>query len=229
KEKDDFLFRTVHDLRSPSNTVRLILEKYAKSDFLKRYPELKEDISIIQELDARMLQLVNDLLLVGKGEEAGTLVKKEKVDISLIIQQVLNECSAIAAVKNIKFRYDPPADLPFVAADTGLVSEVVLNLVDNAIKYNKPGGDVIISHAVMNGFLETAIQDTGIGIAPENTDNLFKPYFRGEQSGKIRGTGLGLYIVKRLVEKMNGSVGISSLVGQGTKITFSLPMVTEKG
>ena len=113
-----------------------------------------------------------------------------------------------------------------VLADRERTKEVFNNLIDNAIKYNKTGGSIAITHETDGDFLKTTLRDTGAGIQAENIPKLFTPYFRADGKG-IVGTGLGLYIVKTLVEKMGGSISAESSPGQGAAFHIFLPIATK--
>jgi signal transduction histidine kinase len=126
--------------------------------------------------------------------------------------------------------YDRGEDgsVPVVMSDPAKLREVITNLVSNSTKYNVPGGKVTVSHEVRNNHLYTSVADTGIGIKREEKANLFKKFWRSEDLS-VRsqpGTGLGLFIVRELVERMGGRVEIESEEGKGTTVSFSLPLAS---
>ena len=224
--KDDLLFRTVHDLRSPSTVIRLIMERYDSPLWLEKHPETKEDVLLVRDANERMLNLVRDLLLAAKSGNAGIAFKKEAVALQEILHQVVKELGPAAFKKNVAIHYSAHAELPKVAADAERLKEVFSNLLDNAILYNKDGGSVFVEHRIRGSILETEVRDTGIGISDSDQANLFKQFFRAHSDHQIQGTGLGLYIVKNLVEKMGGSISVYSNPGEGTIFTVSLPIAS---
>jgi len=104
------------------------------------------------------------------------------------------------------------------------LKEIFSNLIDNAIKYNKDGGTVTITHQVEGSFLKTIMKDSGVGMSAENLTKLFTPYFRVDTQEQIQGTGLGLFTVKKFVEEAGGSITVDSKMGEGTSFTVSLPL-----
>lgn len=223
KLKDEFLFRTVHDLRAPANAVRLVLENFKEEGGIEKYPQLKEDYGLIQEANSRMRDLVENLLKVASGEKRELVPKKDVINLVGLVGAILKEAAPASAKKRVTIAYTPETT-PSVIGDEESLKEVFANLIDNGIKYNNDGGTLAVSHAVAGSFLKTAIQDTGKGISPEGLAKLFTPYFRGDVGKETPGTGLGLYIVKGLVEKMGGTVKVASQVGEGTTFTVSMPI-----
>lgn len=222
--KDEFLFRTVHDLRSPFATIRWIVEKYSLPEYRAKYPGLEGDINLIESINVRILHLLQDLSLVVRGEQAGLVLKKDKVNISVLVRDVLQEKTGTISARRVRVNYPPPEYTPYVFADEQAIKEVLSNIIDNAIVYNKEGGEITIGHTEKGNMIITTIQDTGRGISQNDLKKLFQLYFRGDSSVDIPGTGLGLYLVKKLVEKMNGTVAIASQEGQGTTVSISLPV-----
>ncbi len=122
--------------------------------------------------------------------------------------------------------YQPQANLPKVLADPDKLKEVIKNLVDNAIKYTIGKGTVTVTHEIKQNMLLTHIKDTGIGIPKSKQRNLFQKFFRVKAKGteEITGTGLGLWIIKQLVEKMQGKIWVQSEEEKGSTFSFSLPI-----
>lgn len=221
--KDEFLFRAVHDLRAPLTAIRWITEKFRKPGFLAQHPDLRDDVRQMQEMSSRMLSLIQDLLAVSRGEQTEVGLKAEVVNTTGLLRQVAQEVAAQAAERNVLVSFKPYAAVLNATADREALKEVLSNLAENAVKYNKPGGAVILTNRTQDGTVELVVEDTGIGISPESMTKLFTPYFRAAEVKKVPGTGLGLYLVKKLVEKMSGRVTVASTAGQGTSFTVSLP------
>ncbi len=227
KTKDEFLFRTIHDLRSPANIIRLALREYVgDSDKLNVSDEVKKALDVMREAVSRMMRLIEDLFDIAKGEKAEIALKRDSLDLAGLIRKMLDGLTPSMKAADVRAVYEPPAGLPAVTGDADALKEVLDNLINNAVKYNKRGGTITVTHEVEGSFLKTSVQDTGIGISETALAKLFRPYFRAV-GNEIQGTGLGLYIVKKLVEKMGGAISVQSIYGQGTKFTVSLPLAVD--
>lgn len=224
KVKDDFIFRVVHDLRSPLTVISSILSEEDTIKLFSLDTSAKEAYDLMNSATKKMLKMVNDLLSVAKSKALGTSFKK--ISISDVIKEAMKALKPIAISKQIIYEYLPPSELPTVAVpNLEHMNEIFNNLFTNAIKYNKQGGRIIITHEIIGGFLKTNISDTGIGIAEKNIDKIFASYTRINEKEGIQGTGLGLYIVKKLIEEAKGKIEVSSKEGEGS--TFSVYLPTE--
>lgn len=223
KLKEDFLFRVVHDLRGPATAIRWIAEKYRNTARSFSTPSFLNDMELVREANGRMLALVRDLGEIVRGESVMAAPKKERVELSGVIARVAQELEPAMRERGVRLRYEPGVVPPAVVGDERIIQEVFGNLLDNAVKYNTAGGLVSVGFAEEDGRVITRIGDTGPGIAPEDLPKLFTPYFRSRAGVNTAGTGLGLFIVKKLVEKMNGSVRVDSVVGHGATFSVALP------
>lgn len=158
--------------------------------------------------------------------QSGKLKAKiESVSIQEVAEETLTNIRHLT--DNHEFIVDIPPGTPNTWADRGKLCEVLVNLLDNAVKYSPLGGQVIISarHKPEQGYVEVSVEDQGIGISPKDQENLFTTFhrIRRPETEGIRGTGLGMYIVKELVELMQGEVWLKSELNAGTTFFFSLP------
>jgi len=224
KLKDEFLFTTVHDLRSPITVIKWALEKYNKPQFIEKHKVISKDIVLVENLVKRMLNSVNKLMRLASGEYKEESEPRQALNITSVISELLEEQRLFFSKKKIKRDYFPQKNLPLVFANKTRLKEIFTNLLNNAVKYNKEGGTVKITHQIKGNFLETIIEDTGIGIASENLPKLFSPYFRGKITKEIQGTGLGLYITKKIVKKLGGSIEAASIAGEGSTFKVLLPL-----
>lgn len=223
KIREEIISMTIHDLKAPSTAIMLAAELYSDPEELAKDPEaMKKGVEIIKEANTRMRNLINSLL--EKARSKTGIIERERVILQEVIQSMVRELTPEAARKSVKIEYVPPRDLPQVFANPERLKEVFSNLIDNAIKYNKDGGIVTITHQVEGSFLKTIIQDTGVGMSAENLTKLFTPYFRVNTQEQIQGTGLGLFTVKKFVEEAGGSIAVDSKMGEGTSFTVSLPL-----
>ena len=150
----------------------------------------------------------------------------EPIDLSVLLRSVAESHSNQAKEADVDIELNIAENLPPIRGDKKDLERLFGNLIDNAIKYNKPGGRVTIGANSGEGFVCIAVADTGIGIAEENLGRIFEDFFRVEddRTSKIRGTGLGLAIVKKILESHHGRIEVSSTLGEGTTFTVCLPV-----
>ena len=223
--KDEFVFIAAHELRTPVTAIRGYAEMLGD---LKGVPaQGSEFVQRLQQSGARLANLVNDLLEVARSQAGRLKVQTTPQDIVVLVQATLAELKPLADEKKHTVLFAPPASLPQVMADKDKLQEVLVNLVGNAVKYTPPGGRIEVSLRPEPGAVVAAIKDSGIGIAPADQAKLFERFFRVESDAtkSIQGTGLGLFIVRQLIERMNGKVWVESEVGKGSTFSFELPAV----
>jgi signal transduction histidine kinase len=224
--KNEFVFIAAHELRSPVTAINLLLNLIFEDKRVTLDPILRDYLTKLHEAEERLLQLVDDLLEVSRTEVGRLRIKVAPQDIGQHVMAVFGDFRANALSRGVTLTYDPGMHQPLVMADTTKLREVLINLVSNAIKYNVPGGKVTVEHQVRGGLLVTTVRDTGIGISKEDQSRLFQKFWRSEDFA-VRsqpGTGLGLFIIKEVIERMSGTVEIDSERGRGTAITFTLPL-----
>ncbi|MEY4744415.1 MAG: hypothetical protein RL272_360 [Candidatus Parcubacteria bacterium] len=228
--KNEFVFVAAHELRSPVTAIRLLLNMIFEDKRLTLEPVLRGYLLKIQEADDRLMHLVDDLLEVSRSESGRLKIQVSPQDVTELVRAVFNETKPNALSRDVSLRHIPLKPMPPVMADPDKLKEVIANLVTNGIKYNVAGGTVTIEHEVRGGMLLTHVSDSGIGISEKDQSKLFQKFWRSEDMA-VRaqaGTGLGLFIVKELVERMSGTMDVTSKVGRGTTFTFTLPLVMEK-
>ncbi len=234
--KKEFVFIAAHELRTPVTAIKGYLSMILDGLTGEVNAKTKEFIQKVITANERLVQLVNDLLQIARAEAGKLTVQVTAIDVVGPIQEVLSELKPLADEKNINMIYESMA-MPKAMADTGRLKEVMVNLVGNAIKYTIGSGIVTISHETKDKLLITHIKDTGMGISKEAQGKLFEKFYRvqTEQTVTITGTGLGLFIVKQIVEKMNGKIWVESPAfvektaagkeeGKGSIFSFSLPL-----
>lgn len=227
--KDEFVFVATHELRTPVTAINGYLEMiFGGKERLGQ--ELKENLLEIKKADERLLALVNDLLEVARTEADKTIISVSPQNMKQIVSDVIQEVRPLASQRNILFRYKPETEPPLVLADSQRLKEILVNLIGNAIKYNKINGEVVISHELNDGFLVTHIRDTGIGFSEEEKKHMCEKFWRSEKKEvrQIQGTGLGLFITKELIERMSGTIWIESKEGYGSTFSFKLPIPNRK-
>jgi len=225
--KEEFVFIAAHELRTPVTAIKGYISMVLDDPKLGKIDEkAKEFLGEVSKASDRLNQLVNDLLQIARSEAGRLEIKVASTDITEPIKQVLSELKPLADEKSIKLIYEPGTPLPNVMADPIRLKEVMVNLVGNAIKYTLGAGTVTISHEIKEKELITHVVDTGVGMSKESQKKLFEKFYRVQtkKTREITGTGLGLFIVKEIIEKMKGKVWATSEEGKGSTFSFGLPL-----
>ncbi len=229
KMKLDFVSMASHELRTPLTSIIGYLSVFAGENKDKL---AKEDLGLIDKAQvaaSQLLILVQNLLNVNKIEREEMSVVPETIDYLPIASKALEDLKTQANQKEIvlNFKY-PEQPLPKVIADPIRIGEVLTNLLANAINYTNPGGKIELTVQVSADTLTTIISDTGVGIPKDAIPHLFNKFFRvSSQNQKMsKGTGLGLYISKSIIEKLNGKIWVESELDKGSKFCFTLPIAT---
>ena len=227
RAKTDFLSGISHELRTPLNAI-LGFAQLIASGSPPPTPPQKRSLDQILKAGWYLLELINEILDLALIESGKVTLSREPV--SLI--EVMLECRAMiepqAQKRGIGMTF-PRFEIPyFVKADRTRVKQVLINLLFNAIKYNKPRGAVAVECTLSpSGAIRISVRDTGAGLAPEQLAQLFQPFNRlGKEAGAEEGTGIGLVVTKRLVELMGGTIGANSAIGVGSVFWIELSLTT---
>lgn len=227
--KSEFLSAMSHELRTPLNAI-LGFAQLLQSDNDAPLTETQQDsLKLIIHSGEHLLKLINDVLELAKIETGTVDVSIEPVNVNIAIKHCLPMLKNLAARYRVSIHTD---DIPdqLVLADLTKLKQVLINLVSNAIKYNHPDGEVIISVEVIDSTkrLRITIRDTGIGIPQDKQAYLFTAFDRlGQENSGIEGTGVGLIVTKRLIKAMDGHIGFESSENQGTRFWVELPITEE--
>jgi signal transduction histidine kinase len=232
KSKEEFFSIASHELRTPLTAIRgnssMIQEFFAK-DITD--PEAKETLSDIHESSVRLIGIVNDFLDASRLEQGKVELKLEKFDINDVIAKVAYELKALGKEHDVYIKFEPATThLSDVYADKNRIQQIIYNIVGNALKFIEKGG-VTVSEVASGEFIKVLVSDTGKGISLEGQSLLFHKFQQvgdGVMTKDVaKGTGLGLYISKLLIEKMGGSIKLEhSELGVGTVFSFTVPVAT---
>ena len=224
-EKQKFIRTMVHELKSPLGSIKGLLEVVADKSL---GDDLEAYLPMIGRADHRideLVELIRDLLTLARSEQVPEGDDSELVPVAPILDEVVELARERGAGRGVKVTTELAADLPpaFVRADD--LRLVLSNLVGNAVKYNRDGGTVTIRGTVADGWLRLDVADTGIGIREENLPRLWDEFFREKraETRELEGNGLGLSIVKRLVERAGGRLEATSVDGEGSTFSVLLP------
>ncbi|CAN5450976.1 hypothetical protein BH10BAC5_BH10BAC5_15590 [soil metagenome] len=222
--KDKFFSIIAHDLKNPfSGIIGLSSFMYENFDSLAD-DEKMDFIKQIEESSKGSFQLLENLLLWSRAQTGGLKFDPEKINLKIVINECISLLSLYAKNKNISTTSDLDYDI-FVFADLYMVKTILRNLINNAIKFTRNRGSIIVS-AKMNGTkVETTVSDNGVGITPKDLANLFKldVKFRNYGTNKETGSGLGLLLCKEFIEKNGGTIKVSSKENEGSHFKFTLP------
>ncbi|MDO8826298.1 ABC transporter substrate-binding protein [Methylophaga sp.] len=227
--KSEFLSAMSHELRTPLNAV-LGFAHLLQSDKMAPLNETQQDsLKLIIQSGEHLLKLINDVLELAKIETGTVEVSIEPVDVNIAIKYCLPMLQNLATRYKVDIITDElPAHL--VLADLTKLKQILINLVSNAIKYNRPGGEVIISGEIIHNHnrLRITVKDTGIGIPQDKQAYLFTAFDRlGQENSGIEGTGVGLIVTQRLIKAMNGHIGFESAENIGSRFWVELPITTQ--
>lgn len=215
-----FAAHAAHELRSPLASLRVRLEVLEGKAAEASVAKLAQDA--LRGVD-RLQRLVDHLLALWAVQEGG-VPRREPVDLAPVLYELADELGPVAAQAGLTLEVDVPPHLPEVLADTEHVRLVVRNLLDNAIKHTPEGGRVVLRAGPSGGGVEVSVRDTGVGIAPEHLPHVFDRFYRVPT--RVRGpegSGLGLALVRELVEAHGGRVDVRSAPGEGSEFRVWLP------
>lgn len=226
RERGELLSIASHQLRTPLTAMRWITEMLLRGDVGKLKPDQLEQIGALSESTERLTELVNDMLNASRLESGKITAEPVETDLPALAKGAAAEIEPLARQKNQKLELRLPKKLPRLTIDGKLVRQAVLNLLSNAVKYTPDGGRISFSIEPRAEDVLVTVKDTGIGVPPEQQKRLFEKFFRADnavQSG-VEGTGLGLYVVKQIVELSGGKLEFVSEPGKGTSFFFTLPL-----
>jgi signal transduction histidine kinase len=214
------LDNTAHDLRTPMTRLRATAETaLAGSGDL---PEAREALSDCLEESERILSMLNTLMDIAEAETGAMPLQLESLDLSTLIREVVDLYEIVAEECGIRMTLDLPPTLPLQADRSGLL-QVMGNLVDNALKYGVPGGTLRIRATAAAGRVQHMFADAGVGIPEEDLPRIFDRLYRGDRSRSKRGLGLGLSLVRAVVEAHGGEISVASRPGEGSCFTVTIP------
>jgi signal transduction histidine kinase len=226
KAKSEFLSMMSHELRTPLNSI-IGFAQILKDD--KKDPlTLKQRDRVLKLLKSsrHLLMLINDILDVARNDNSNPINKLETIKWDSILNESLRIIQPLAESKGISINCTiNPKSNWLIKADSTKLIQVMLNLLSNAVKYTHPNGEIILTCDEVNNQLKVVVTDNGIGIAPEEHENIFTPFYRiFNKELNIEGTGIGLTLVKQFIQEMQGQVGLDSKHGEGSSFWFTLPI-----
>lgn len=229
-DKSEFVATAAHQMRTPLSALRWTLQMIVAEEVGPLTDEQKTLLKKSQTSVDRLVRLVNNLLDADHLQLRSERREQNPVDLTTVVESVLSALQAQADTASVTIAYEPPADdVPIILASQERIYDIVYNLVDNAIKYTPADGTVTISVFVDANRIHCQISDTGIGIPEAYKSKLFTRFARADNARRVDadGSGLGLYIVKKIVEYYDGTIDVTSSEGDGTTFDVSFSIKTK--
>jgi len=226
KTKSEFISMAAHQLKTPLSGIKWSLDMLLNDDLGPLNQEQRDLLMKSREGNEHMIFTIDNMLNVGRIESGQTIVNKQFVDLRSLIDDVLYYTVARAQQKNIKIDLEIDKSLSQICIDVEKIRQVFQNLLDNAVKYTMEGGVISLSLRQGDGHIMVSIADSGIGIPADQQNKVFQKFFRSSNvvESRASGTGIGLFVVKSLVEQNGGEVSFQSKEGRGTTFYVKLPL-----
>ena len=220
----DFVSNVSHELRTPVAVIKGYAETLLDGTLESDPEQARRFTEIILGHSERLTALINDILTLSRLEAKGASLELMALDASGAVRKAVQLLNEQALAKKIDVQVGIPPGVPHVLADSGKLEQVLVNLLDNAIKYTPEGGNVRIFYEDAGDLIRISIADSGIGIPAKDQQRIFERFYRVDEarSREQGGTGLGLAIVKHIVQQHGGEVTVSSSIGNGTTFSFTL-------
>jgi len=225
--KTEFVSIAAHQLRTPLTGIRWSYQTLLDGESGAMNQEQRHLLESGLGATLRMVDLVNDLLSVARIEEGKFGINLRKQSVAPLLTRLAGRYAALAGQKGIAFSSILSETLPDIAFDEEKMEIVFDNVLDNALKYTEPGGAIALKVFYEKGSMHVEVSDTGVGISKNQLHRVFTKFFRADNALHLHtsGTGLGLYVVKNIIEKHGGSVIVESVEGKGSKFSVTLPIV----
>ena len=219
--RHDYVANVSHELRTPVSALRALLETLI-DDMIPDEGTKKRYYSLMLHETMRLSRLINDLLTLSRLQTDSISAKNDKFLLNEVIENVAEQYFPLAKEKEIEFSFSPlPEDL-LVTSNQDFVEEILIILLDNAIKYTPPGGSIALCTALHEKSILIAVSDTGIGISAEDLPHLFERFYKCDKAHTTQGSGLGLAIAYEIIQKLGENITVESEPGKGSNFVFTL-------
>jgi signal transduction histidine kinase len=226
KSKDDFISMASHQLRTPLTSIKGYISMVREGDVGKITKTQDELLGEAFTSSERMVHLINDFLNVSRLQTGKFLIDKHPTDLAKVIEQELDSLTTNAKSRKLAFDYKAPKNFPVLNLDEDKMRQVIMNFSDNAIYYSKEGTKIKVHLAVQGKNAIFTVTDTGIGVPRSEQSQLFNKFYRASNARQQRpdGTGVGLYLAKKVIDAHEGKVIFESIEGKGSTFGFKLPI-----
>jgi signal transduction histidine kinase len=227
--KSDFVSTVSHEFKSPLTSIRQLAEML-QAGRVPSEERRQQYYDVLLEQSERLALLTDNILSLAKIEEGRAEFAFETTDVSALLTSVVTSFQERVRHEGFEIELKVQGPIPLVAVDRTALSQAFTNLIDNAIKYSGDSRKVVVGASVEGQFLDIAVRDFGVGIKKEDIDRVFERFFRGgdELTRTVKGSGLGLTLVKEIVEAHRGKVQVESEPGKGSLFSIRLPLLKGK-
>lgn len=225
--KSEFVTVATHQLRTPLSAIRWTLQMILKGDLGSLSPEQRTFLEQAYDSNNRLITLLNDILTADRIESGNVERTGEHADPAVIIRTLLDDVRVLSDRQHVSLLFAPEGLCPHLAIEPQHLRTVLQNLVENAIQYSKEGGEVVVKLSCRDKQAQISVTDHGIGIPRDPQRHIFSRFYRAENAVRTvtEGSGLGLYIAKRIVEREGGTITFTSEENVGTTFVVTLPTV----
>jgi signal transduction histidine kinase len=226
--KDEFISMASHQLRTPLTSMKGYVSMVLDGDAGSITDSQKTLLQQAFNSSQRMVYLIADLLNVSRLRTGKFVISNKQVELPSLIESELSQLTESASARGVKFYYDKPKNLPILVLDEMKIRQVVMNYLDNALYYTPKGGRVYVELKANEKTIDFTVTDTGLGVPREEQHNLFTKFFRAQNAKQMRpdGTGLGLYMTRKIISAQGGTILFSSVEGEGSTFGFRFPRST---
>ena len=229
QRKTDFVSSVTHELRAPLTSIKGYAAILLSSKLGESLPEeVRLRLEKINKHSNELAQMVNDLLDISRIESGKVTMKQEPLNLKQIVEEVVDLMSVQAKEKQIELLFNIPENTYNVFADRNQMQRVFINIINNAVKFTPVQGKIAVASHREGNIIQIDITDTGYGIPEEAQEKIFEEFYRVDNpiNQQVKGTGLGLTLVKHIIEAHKGKIWVRSKVGHGTTFSFTLPQTT---
>lgn len=226
KAKDEFVSMASHQLRTPLTSVKGYVSMVLEGDAGKITPAQAKLLGEAYASSERMVHLIGDFLNVSRLQTGKFMLESRPIDLTKLVAREVKSLQPAAKLRGLTLKYRSPSYFPLLNLDEGKVQQVVMNFIDNAIYYSRDNGTITVTLEKAGGMVELRVRDDGIGVPKAEQEHLFTKFFRAENARKQRpdGTGVGLFLAKKVIDAHSGSIIFESQEGKGSTFGFRLPI-----
>jgi signal transduction histidine kinase len=228
--KDEFISMASHQLRTPLTSIKGYISLILDGDMGKVPTKQKKMLQEAFSSSQRMVYLISDLLNVSRLKTGKFLIEPTDVYLPEVVEEEIDQVKEMAEAKNIKIHYEKPKTFIHLDLDEIKIRQVIMNFIDNAIHYTPEGGDINVFLEESGTSIKFTVVDSGIGVPATEQHHLFTKFYRAGNARKARpdGTGLGLFMAKKVIVASGGSIVFNSSEGKGSTFGFSFPKTSVK-
>jgi signal transduction histidine kinase len=222
--KNDFISSVSHELRTPLTAIRGWAET-AKLSIGFDEETVEKGLDVVIKESERLHGLVEALLDFSRMQSGHLPIDLAEFELGAVLSESADMYKELAKKQNVELVYMPMSDTTLCYGDSNRIKQVFINVIDNALKYNQPGGQILIESRIDDGCVQVSISDTGVGIAPQDLDRVKEKFYKANK--QVRGSGIGLAVADEIIKQHNGLILVDSTEGVGTTVTIVLPVITK--